>query len=173
MRQLGRHQIARPFPHQKTCAAILWKNRLATCRMRCIRPDIRFRLVFQAIVKVLVLVLLASTGCTRQHARIWAAGFQGAADGMSNRNSQTYQSQDEPECTSDYQCPQGFSCLKNRYASSGRCVQKVNEYGVPSYSSPDPASMQPNMGRRSDCTSTGRCPIGFLCDYMSGACLKP
>jgi hypothetical protein len=119
----------------------------------------------------------------RKRRAIWAAAFQGFAQGMqqasqTSSNRSSYVSPSSPSaaesgCTSDYSCGPAQTCVKQFYNSTGVCMRKVNEYGGPSYSPPDLDSVGPNMPDSSSCTRLGAsCPAGFRCDYSSGRCIK-
>lgn len=119
----------------------------------------------------------------RKRRAIWAAAFQGFAQGMqnasqtsSNRSSYVAPSTPSPAetgCSSDYSCGVGQTCVKQFYNSTGVCMRKVNEYGGPSYLPPDTNSVGPNLPDQSSCTRLGMsCPIGFRCDTGSGRCIK-
>jgi hypothetical protein len=78
----------------------------------------------------------------------------------------------QQNCINDYGCPPGHACLKANYKTSGRCVQKVNEVGVPTYAPPDPGSTAPARG---DCMFDTQCPPLFYCAKdggMYGNCLR-
>ena len=113
----------------------------------------------------------------RKRRAVWAAALQGFAQGMQSAGSATTSGASSHAysgggCTSDYSCGVGRKCLKQYYNSTGTCVQAVNEYGNPSYTPPDPASVGPNMPSKASCSIGTSCPVGFRCDFGSGVCVR-
>ena len=77
------------------------------------------------------------------------------------------------ECSSDFSCGSGYSCVKPNYSSSGTCMRAVDSTGVPTFKAPRTDSIGPNLPSGSDCNSLGHsCPAGFRCDGSSGACVR-
>lgn len=75
-------------------------------------------------------------------------------------------------CTSDYSCGVGFKCIKRPSQSTGQCLKEVDRYGTPTYSSPSPSSIGPNVNRLKQCQISTDCPTGFRCDATFKACVK-
>lgn len=73
-------------------------------------------------------------------------------------------------CSSDYGCDYGSKCVKPNYSATGTCMQKVNEYGAPTYEPPAASSVGVKTPSPSDCAYSTQCPIGFHC--FSGSCVK-
>jgi hypothetical protein len=71
-------------------------------------------------------------------------------------------------CSSDYDCSYGEKCVKDQYESHGYCAQKVNKYGAPTFTLPDPESIGVRFD--SSCDSSLDCPVGFRCE--SNSCVK-
>jgi hypothetical protein len=72
-----------------------------------------------------------------------------------------------PSCVNDYSCPSGQRCVKAVGQLDGTCMQAVNQYGVQTFSGPDPTSSGP--GKR-QCWGPAECPPGFMCS--GGQCVK-
>jgi hypothetical protein len=79
---------------------------------------------------------------------------------------------ERPPCLSDVQCGVGNRCVKPNYSSRGTCMKVVNEYGTPVYAPPRTDSIMPKMPQPTDCNYGKLCPVGFTCDFKSGACIK-
>jgi hypothetical protein len=75
-------------------------------------------------------------------------------------------------CSSDYDCGFGNRCVKPNFSSQGTCMRSVNEYGGPSTDAPRPESVMPKFPNQQDCTTFADCPMGFHCDWSSGACVR-
>jgi hypothetical protein len=112
----------------------------------------------------------------RKRRAVWAAALQGFSQGMqgasgsaSGAGSQAYSG---GGCTSDFSCGVGKKCVKQYYNSTGVCMQAVNEYGTPTYETPDANSVGPNMPSKSSCSIGTSCPVGFRCDFGSGVCVR-
>lgn len=112
----------------------------------------------------------------REFAAILAAGMHGfqqsgqpsaaaSSDGLTSPGQ-------SPRCSSDFSCGAGHVCIKANYSSTGYCAQEVDEYGVPTFSLPDPDSVIPNIPSSGDCQFATDCPPGFTCETASGACLR-
>lgn len=77
------------------------------------------------------------------------------------------------QCRSDFDCGMGHKCAKDSLAFQGVCAQVVNEYGTPTYASPESDSIGPGKGQ---CAFDTECPFGFRCVKTSGGlrgnCMK-
>jgi hypothetical protein len=115
-----------------------------------------------------------------------AGAAQGYADGKAAANTRATTTAPGPAtrtavyvpagCSSDFNCAHGSACVKPMYQSTGVCLQAVNAMGMPTFRTPDPRSVQPNLpppGAKKGCTypSLG-CPNGFTCDESLNACVK-
>ncbi len=76
------------------------------------------------------------------------------------------------ECSSDYSCPYGSRCIKPNFSTTGTCAKVVDNYGTPTYEGPRVDSVAPKTPSKSDCQFDTDCPVGFRCDFKSGACMK-
>ena len=92
----------------------------------------------------------------------------GGAKHTETEYSSTEYSPTEHSCSSDYGCGPGEACVKPQYKSTGKCMRKVNKYGVTDYSSPRPDSA--GIRTSPDCNFDTQCPIGFKC--VSGNCVR-
>jgi hypothetical protein len=102
-----------------------------------------------------------------------AAGLQAFGQGLQQAGS--YNSQGTPAqrgCTNDYQCGPGRTCLKDNYATSGVCLQKVKPSGVPDYRPTPGGNVGVKVPQSTDCMSGLDCPVGFQCHQSSGACVR-
>lgn len=79
---------------------------------------------------------------------------------------------DEKQCTSDYSCGIGFTCVKAPMMGNGVCMKSVNEYGTQQYNLPHSESIGPNMDLDGECQFDTQCPVGFRCDTKFKACVK-
>lgn len=78
----------------------------------------------------------------------------------------------DKQCTSDYACGAGFTCVKSPLKSSGVCMKSVNDYGTPQYNLPRSSSVGVNMDIDGQCQLDTGCPVGFQCDKILKACVK-
>lgn len=92
------------------------------------------------------------------------------AGGSVNTRPSSSVTQSEDECSSDYSCGTGRKCVKQAYSSRGVCMRSVNEYGVQTYTNPDPKSIE--IKTKGNCTFDTDCPPGFKCDWVYKACVK-
>ncbi len=76
------------------------------------------------------------------------------------------------QCSSDFNCPFGYQCVKPPLGSTGQCMKAVNEFGVPTYPMPRMDSVFPNMNMQGDCVFDTDCPIGFRCHPKYKTCVK-
>lgn len=76
------------------------------------------------------------------------------------------------ECSNDFQCGIGRTCVKENYRSSGVCARAVDDFGLPTYRMPRLDSVNVKLPEESDCQFDTDCPIGFRCYAAAGACLK-
>jgi hypothetical protein len=76
------------------------------------------------------------------------------------------------DCSSDYSCGVGFTCVKNNFSASGYCAKNVNPYGVQQFDAADPGSVNVKTPSKRDCQFDSQCPVGFRCEASSGACVK-
>lgn len=76
------------------------------------------------------------------------------------------------QCTSDYSCGFGFTCVKAPLKSTGICMKSVNESGMQQYNTPSDESIGPNMNLDGQCQFDTDCPIGFRCDRTYKVCVK-
>lgn len=119
----------------------------------------------------------------RESSEAWAAALRGFGEGLQaasadrSPSSPQLASQQQlqvyavPGCTSDFSCGLGQRCVKNYAHNEGVCMKAVDRNGLPSLEGPSTDSILPNLRSSKDCTALG-CPIGFRCDYGSGACIK-
>lgn len=75
------------------------------------------------------------------------------------------------ECSSDYSCGIGRTCVKAPGHMHGTCMKTVDGYGLPTYQLPSPDSIGPR-DYSPVCNFDTDCPIGFRCDNVFKACLK-
>jgi hypothetical protein len=80
------------------------------------------------------------------------------------------------ECTSDYSCGVGYTCLKEMYSSKGVCAKAVDSYGTPTYRMPSNDSIGVKTDDSDMCSFSTDCPIGFKCQKspgkIKGYCVK-
>jgi hypothetical protein len=98
---------------------------------------------------VLVLVALAAAASMPQQGR------------RQTRQPTAYQA---VECVNDYGCPYGSTCVHD--GTSSYCAKKVNEYGVQTFSGPDPSS---GRIKTSGCMFDTQCPPSYRCAKALGA----
>ena len=94
----------------------------------------------------------------------------GGSGGSTSSYSST--SNNEVECTSDYNCGVGYKCVKAPLKSRGVCMKSVDEHGLQQYNLPDSNSIGPNLDLDGECTFDTDCPIGFKCDPNYKTCIK-
>lgn len=81
-----------------------------------------------------------------------------------------YNSSRDEGCKSDFDCGSGNSCVKAPFKSTGTCLKKVDEYGLPTLNGPDADSlMTPIEGQ---CDFDLDCPITFKCHKTLKVCVK-
>lgn len=108
------------------------------------------------------------------------AGFQATVRNTPQSEPAAAGSGAEPEvlaqnkkCRSDLDCGVGNKCAKDSLAFEGVCARAVDQYGLPTYESPDPGSIGPGEGQ---CSFDTECPVGFKCVKTSGGlrgnCMK-
>src|SRR5207245_2558553 len=93
---------------------------------------------------ILVLALVMLTGCatmTDEERRSWGRAFTAFGQGSSQPAKATTQSEQAKRCTSDYSCGYGAKCVKAEYRSEGYCAKAVDQYGIPTFSPPNPNSV--------------------------------
>jgi hypothetical protein len=78
-----------------------------------------------------------------------------------------YGAQRAGSCSSDFDCNYGDGCVKSPGLMTGTCMQKVNDFGTPTFAPPSTRSFQP--GERS-CSFSTQCAPGFRCD--EGNCVR-
>lgn len=74
------------------------------------------------------------------------------------------------QCSSDFSCGIGFTCVKAPYKSNGVCTKSVNKYGTRQFNTPNTDSIGVNFNAQ--CRFTTDCPVGFTCDSKLKACVK-
>lgn len=84
----------------------------------------------------------------------------------------TVSSPSEEECTSDFSCGMGYTCVKPPLHTVGVCMRSVDEMGIQQFDLPKLDSVGPNMRIEGQCTFTTDCPVGFRCDPTYRACVK-
>jgi hypothetical protein len=105
------------------------------------------------------------------------AGLQAAGQSLSSPSTTnsyqhtSYQNRADG-CSSDFDCGLGNQCLKVNYSSRGRCIQTVDSRGSQTYETPRTESVNVKTPSKSDCRADRPCPIGFVCDNSTGACLQ-
>jgi hypothetical protein len=72
------------------------------------------------------------------------------------------------ECSSDYDCGVGYSCVKEMYKSHGECAKTIDGFGIQQFNPPRDNSI--GIKTESQCSFNVDCPIGFTCH--SGSCIK-
>lgn len=93
------------------------------------------------------------------------------ANSMNNGHSgSSYNSGASSGCSSDYDCDNGYKCVKEQYKYNGVCMKNVNKYGTSAYSSPNSNSI--GAGSSGNCSVNSDCPIGFKCDSQYKVCVK-
>ena len=67
----------------------------------------------------------------------------------------------------------GAKCVKAEYRSEGYCAKAVDQYGIPTFSEPNPNSVGP--GAQGQCQFSTDCPVGFQCEkeYMRATISSP
>lgn len=78
----------------------------------------------------------------------------------------------DKQCTSDFSCGIGFTCVKAPMMSDGVCMKSVNEYGIQQYNMPSGESIGPNTDPTGQCQFDTQCPVGFRCDTKYKACVR-
>jgi len=81
-----------------------------------------------------------------------------------------YDDEDECECFSDFGCGIGYRCVKPPFSSCGVCMREVDRYGLPTYRTPDPRSIE--IRTKGDCDFDTDCPVGFYCHPKYKVCVK-
>jgi hypothetical protein len=76
------------------------------------------------------------------------------------------------ECSNDFSCGIGYTCVKKNYSNTGYCAKSVDKFGVQQFELPRLDSVGPKLPSDNDCTFDTDCPLGFKCDRKSGACFK-
>ncbi|MFZ8803285.1 MAG: hypothetical protein ACO2PO_09935 [Candidatus Calescibacterium sp.] len=85
-------------------------------------------------------------------------------------SSFAYRYEDECECFSDFGCGIGYRCVKPPFSSCGVCMREVDRYGLPTYRTPDPRSIE--IRTKGDCDFDTDCPVGFYCHPKYKVCVK-
>lgn len=88
------------------------------------------------------------------------------------RNSKPTSVYSDKECSSDFSCGIGYTCVKAPLKSRGVCMRSVDEYGLKQYNMPNTNSVGPNLNLDGQCQFNTDCPIGFRCDKTYKACVK-
>lgn len=81
-----------------------------------------------------------------------------------------YGEKSEEGCKSDFSCGTGKYCVKAPLESTGTCLKRVDEYGLPTFEGPDVDSYQTPIGGQ--CDFDLDCPITFKCDKNLKVCVK-
>lgn len=107
-----------------------------------------------------------------QRARLAGAIFfgsmAGAGAGLTQASSQRSAYTESYNCSSDYECGGGQTCLKLPYSASGTCARVIDQYGSQVQYQPRLDSVSP--GAPPSCYSAAECPIGFSCSQ--GRCWR-
>lgn len=76
------------------------------------------------------------------------------------------------ECSSDFSCGIGYTCVKAPLKTSGVCMKSVDEYGLRQFNTPSTQSVGPNLDLQGQCQFDTDCPVAFRCDRTYKACIK-
>lgn len=87
----------------------------------------------------------------------------------STKNNSVYT---DKQCTSDFSCGIGHTCVKAPLKSTGICMKSVNQYGTRQYNTPNTDSIGVNLNLDGQCSFNTDCPVGFRCDSKLKACVK-
>lgn len=97
-----------------------------------------------------------------------APGYYPTQTTSTSRSSTIGTSNAARECTSDFQCPNGYACVKKPYQSRGLCLRSVSEWGNTMYEKRID-SVYPGQPA---CDFHADCPVGFTCDVKLRQCVR-